>query len=95
MGGIGLRAEYGNVRSLFGGAHVVLHQNGRKREHIADVIEAVAGIVLGKIVGGLIADAEEVAERVVIFGTVQAAGSYSPRVDRLSGQETAERKQGP
>ncbi len=43
--------------------------DGRKREHVGDVVEAVAGIVDGEIGGGLEGDGEEIAHGGVVFVT--------------------------
>ena len=57
-----------------GGFHVLLHQDGRDGQHVADVVEAVAGVVGGEIFFGAELDAEQVADGVGVFGAIQAAG---------------------
>lgn len=55
-----------------GGVQVFLHEERREGEDIADVIEAVSGIVGGKGVGGVEVDAGEVSDSVLVFGAVEA-----------------------
>ena len=60
--------------------HVFFHQQRRERENVADVVEAVPGVVGGKVVGSTKVDAQKVADRIVVFGAVEAAGGDAARV---------------
>ena len=53
---------------------IFLHQDRREREHIADVVEAVAGIVGRKIGCGLEVHTQQIADGVVIFDAIEAPG---------------------
>ncbi len=66
-GGVGERL----VHDLLGRSEVLLHQQRRQRQHVADVVEAVADVVGGEVVGGVEVDAEEVADGVVVLGPVE------------------------
>ena len=48
-------------------------QHRRERQHVADVVEAVADVVGGEVLGGLEIDADEVADGVVVLGAVEPA----------------------
>ena len=74
-GGLGERGgENGDSCDFLGGGEVLFHQDGREREDVADVVEAVAGVVGGEIGGGLEVDGEEIADGVVVFEAIEAAG---------------------
>src|SRR5262249_51480722 len=45
----------------------------RQREHVADVVEAIAHVVGGKILGGLELNTHQVANRVVVLGAIEPA----------------------
>ena len=47
-----------------------------------DVVEAVAGIVLREIVGRMHVDAEQIPDRVVVFGAVQPSRRDAARIGR-------------
>ena len=63
----------GGARDAIGGDQVLLQERRREREHVAVVVEAVAGVVLREVLGQAQIDSEQVAHRVVVFGAVQAA----------------------
>ncbi len=63
----------GRVDDFFGGGEVLFHEDRRHGEHVADVVEAVADVVGGEVVGRVEGDADEVADGVVVFGAVEAA----------------------
>ena len=65
---------------LVGGGDVFLHQQRRDREHVADVVEAVAGVVGGEDVLGVEFHAEQVVNRVLVFGAVQPADGHAAGV---------------
>ena len=52
---------------------IFLEQHRRHREHVADVVETVARVVRRKIIGGPEIHADEIANRVVVLGAIQAA----------------------
>ena len=56
-----------------GGGQVLLQEQGRERQHVADVVEAVADVVVGEVGGRLEVDADQVADRVVVLGPVEPA----------------------
>ncbi len=70
----GLRLTSPTARRLTSAAdgHVTLDQHRRKREHVADVVEAVAGIVGGELGAGLDVERQQVANGVAVFGAIQA-----------------------
>ena len=57
---------------LFGRGQVLLHERRRDREHVADVVEAVARIVGREFVGRAEVDPEQIADRVGVLDAVQA-----------------------
>ena len=61
------------VKHLARGPEILLHEQRRERERVGHVVEAVAGVVRRKLVGGAGLDAEDVANGVVVFRAVQAA----------------------
>jgi hypothetical protein len=69
------------------GRDVFLHEDRRDRQHVANVVEAVARVVRGKFLFGLEIDADEVLDRVAVLDAVQAAHGHAAgvrvrRVDR-------------
>ena len=77
LGAVERRADH-----LVGGSDVALHQHRRQRQHVADVVEAVAAVVLRELVGWTDVDGEQVADAVVVFGAVQAARGDAAGIDR-------------
>ena len=75
----GTGAEHGRVDHFFGCGEIFFHQDRGEREGITDHVEAIPGIVLRKIVGGPEVNAEQVANGVVVLGTVEAARRHAPR----------------
>ena len=67
---------------------VLLHQDGRERQHVGDVVEPVPGIVLREVVGRPDVDAEQFLDRVVVLGAVEAARGHPARIGRRSGVDT-------
>src|SRR5262249_47336593 len=55
----------------FGGGEVSLHEHRRYGEHVADVVEAVAGIVGGEIFLGAELHAEQVANGVGVLVAIE------------------------
>ena len=78
--GISRAGREGGLENFLGGGGVFLEQHGRQRQRVADVVEAVAGIVGGKIIGGLELHADEIADGVVVLGAVQAANRDAARI---------------
>ena len=68
----------------------ILEQERRDREHVADVVEAVADVVGGEIGGRLRIDADQVADRVVVLGAVEPADGDAAEVRRLAAVELGE-----
>src|SRR5690606_13319646 len=50
---------------LLRGGQVLFHQQRRDGEHVAVVVETVAGVVAGELIGGVNVDAEQVTYGVV------------------------------
>ena len=75
-----LGAEHRRARDSLGGQQVPLHQHRRHREHVADVVEPVARVVLRKVVGRTEVDAEQIADGVVVFGAVQPPDRHPARI---------------
>ena len=67
----GGRAEDRRPRDALRRRHVLLHQRRRQREHVRDVVEAVAGVVLREVVRRPQVDTQQVPDRVVVFRAVQ------------------------
>ncbi len=65
---------HGARSDALGGGDVLRHQQRRDGENVADVIEAVAGIVGGEVFVGLEIDGQEIADGVAIFVAVEAVG---------------------
>ena len=64
---------------------VFLHQQGRNGKHIADVVEAVPDIVVGKLVGRMNVHAAQVTDGVIVLGPVQAAQGDMAGIVQLAG----------
>ena len=67
---------------LLCGAQIFLHQDWREREHVADVVEAVADLVVGKVRRRLVVHAKKVADGVVVLAAVEAAQRDAAGVHR-------------
>lgn len=77
-----LGAVEGRADDPLGRGHVALHEGGGDRKDVADVIEAIACVVLGEVVGGAQVDTQEIAHRVVVLGAVQAPRRDAARIGR-------------
>ena len=75
-------AEDGDAREALRRGDVLLHQQRRDRQHVADVVEAVARVVDGELVGGAAVDAEQAADRVVVLDPVEPSGGHAARIGR-------------
>jgi hypothetical protein len=75
------------IENLLGGFEVALHQDGRGVESFAVGVKACAACAIdGEEFGDIEIDAEEIADRVVIFAAVQAAnGDGSGKVAAGAG----------
>ena len=69
---------------------VLLHQHRRQRQDVSDVVEPVSRIVLREIVGGMGVDAEQIANRVVVLGAVEAAGRHPSGIGRRQAIDVIE-----
>ena len=58
----------------------LLHQQGRRGEHVAHVVEAVAHVVAGKVVGGAGGGAEKVIDGVVVLLAVEPPQGDATRI---------------
>ena len=67
----------------FGRLHVLLQQERGNREHVADVVEAIAGVVGREFLGGLELNPHEIADGVAILHPVEPPKSDAPRVGIL------------
>ena len=67
----------GGPGDFFRGGEVFFHEHRRERKHVADVVEAVAGVVDGEIGGGLEVDGQEIADGGVVFVAIEAAGGLA------------------
>ncbi len=75
-----LGAEDCRPRDAFGGEQVALHQHRRDRQHVADVVEAIAGVVLGEVVGRAEIHAKEIANGVVVLRAIQPPDGDAARI---------------
>ena len=73
-------ADDGLVHDALGGAKVLLEEHRRQREHVADVVKAVADVVLWEVIRRLEVHAHEIAHRVVVFDAVQPVQGHAARV---------------
>ena len=76
-------ATDGTRGDLLGRLKILLGKRGRDGEDVADVIEAVTGIVGRKFFGGAEIDAKQVADRIRVFVTVQAVGDRAAGIGLL------------
>jgi hypothetical protein len=58
----------------------LLHEDGRERKNVADGVEAISGIVLREVFGGVYVDGQKVANGVVVFGAIEAARGDAARL---------------
>ena len=81
----GLRGQFDQPKSAsrnsLGSCEVALGQKWRHAQDIADVIEAIAGVIDRKFFGGLVVDAEKIADGVLVLHTIQMFGGDAARVD--------------
>ena len=63
--------EHGRAGDPVGRRQVFLHERRRERQHIPDVVEAVARVVLREVVRRAQLDSQQISNRVVVFLAVQ------------------------
>ena len=83
-------AEERHAREVVCGRQVLLHQHRRQRQHVRDVVEPVAGIVLREVVGRTHLDAEQIANRVVVFVAVETPRRHPARIGRRDAVDSGE-----
>ena len=66
------------------GRQVFLQQDRRHAEHIADVVKAIAHVVRREVIGWMKVDADEIANRVVVFRAIEPANRHSPWIERAT-----------
>ena len=74
--------KYRRPRHHAGRVDVLLHQQGRKRKHVAVVVEAIPGIVDRELVRRPKGNAEQITNGVVVLGSVQATSGYTAGLNR-------------
>ena len=62
---------------------VLLQQQRRERQHVADVVEPVPGVVRRELGGGVVVHADQVADRVAVLDPVEPADRDAARVGIL------------
>src|SRR5262249_37984354 len=80
----GLALDDGELDDALRSGEVLLQQERRHAEDIADVVEAVADVIAGEVGGGAEVDAEEIADGVVVLSTVEPADRDAARVAALA-----------
>src|SRR4051794_21294117 len=68
------------IDNALGGGEVLLHQERRHAEHVADVVEAVTDVIGWEVVGWLKIDPDEIADSIVVLGAVEAMDGDTARV---------------
>ena len=76
--------EEGLAQDLLRGCQIFFQQHRGQRQHVADVVKAVTGIVGGKIIRRLEVDAHQVANGIVVFGAVQPANGDAAGVGMVA-----------
>ena len=79
------------LADLAGGGHVALQERRRQREHIGDVVEAVARIVGRQERSNVDFEREQIAHRVGVFGAVQPMNDRASWI-RVRGAVRVERR---
>ena len=80
IGRLGRLNGDGPLHDALGGGQVALQEQRRQGQHVADVVEAVADVVGGEVLGRLEIDADEVADGVVVFDAVEPADGDPARI---------------
>ena len=77
LGGLGrLRNNDRLVQDRLGGGKVVLEQQWRKRQDVADIVESIADVVVRKIGRRLEIEADQIANRSVVLAPVEPMQRY-------------------
>ena len=76
-----LRRRHDAFRDDLGRGDEALQVDGGERQHIANIVEAVARIIGGEVDGEVPFDVAKVADGVVIFRVVEAANGHLTRID--------------
>ena len=76
------RRDDGFFADHLGGGQVFFHEDRRHAKDVADVVKPIANIVGRKVISRMKVDADQVANRIVIFSAIQPADRDSPRVKR-------------
>ncbi len=84
LGGEPRRGRHGGLHDGLGRLEVFLQQERRDGEDVADVVEAVAGIVGRELLLRLEVDPHQVADRVVVLDAIEPADRHPARV-RIRG----------
>ena len=74
----------GLLGDRLGRGQVFLHEDRRQGQDVADVVEAVADVVGGEVVGRPEVDADQVADGVVVLDPVEPPDRHAARVDVLA-----------
>ena len=85
-------------RDALSRTQILIHQHRRDRQHIANIVEPVAGIVAGEITLRVEVHRQQVADRIGILVAIQSPGSHAAGVGldarirpvELSGQKAEE-----
>ncbi len=75
--------RHGRGHDCLGRLHVLFQEERRHRKHVADGVEAVAGVIGGKLFVGFEVESRQVADRVAVLDAVQAANRDAAGVDIL------------
>ncbi len=62
--------------------HVLFHQHRRQRQHVSNVVEPVAGVVLREVVCRTRVDAQQLLDRVVVLVAIEPARGDAARIRR-------------
>ena len=85
-----LRRRHGAFGDDLGRGDEPLQVDRRERQHIADVVEAVARIIGGEIDGEIAFDVAQVTDGVVVLRVVEAADGHLAGVDFFPGHRLTE-----
>jgi hypothetical protein len=70
---------------LLGGLEIAFHEHRGNREYIPNIVEAVAGIVGGEFICGTNRNAEQVVDRLIVFGSIQTPDGHASRIHYTGG----------
>ena len=75
--------RHGGRHDRFGGLHVLFQEQRRDRQHVADRVEPVAGVVGRELFLGLEVKTGQVADRVAILDPVEPADGHAAGIEVL------------